>query len=513
MAIAREKTAPASAAGVSPDAVLPWAAKERTAESYTVSDLSVLGFDRLPDLYRTERHLIYNSPATLAFNSPGAEGFGVKRAGLAIPGSVMLIVSPGCCGRNTSEIAAIKGCEDRFFYLEISETDLVTARHLRKIPEAVSEIVSFCEKKPSLVMVCITCVDALLGTDMERVCRAAEEAAGLPVRPCYMYALTREGRRPPMVQVRESLYSLLPAQKKRGTSVNLLGYFAPVDPDSELFSLLRAIGVKHIREISTCPDIEEFYRMGEANFNLVLNPEARAAADDLSARLSIPYIELTRFYGPNRIEHQYEALAGALGVAWDSSKGREEAESALSALKEDFPGLSFSIGETLNANPFELALTLCEAGFSVREIFRNPAREDYYYLDRLSALSPETSVCSNMEPTMIYYDGGTDENNTIFPETDLLSKGAGKSTGPERKSASELLVTLGKDSAWYHPDAIHILWNSDEQPFGYAGLRKLTEAVRTEVERFFCPGDRRTGDPAAGQKLTFSAETGGEGTR
>ena len=37
-------------------------------------------------------------------------------------------------------------------------------------------------------------VDALLGTDMERVCRKAEEAAGLPVKPCYMYALTREGR-------------------------------------------------------------------------------------------------------------------------------------------------------------------------------------------------------------------------------------------------------------------------------------------------------------------------------
>ena len=49
------------------------------------------------------------------------------------------------------------------------------------------------DKKPSVVMVCITCVDALLGTDMERVCRKAEEKAGLPVRPCYMYALTREG--------------------------------------------------------------------------------------------------------------------------------------------------------------------------------------------------------------------------------------------------------------------------------------------------------------------------------
>ena len=44
-------------------------------------------------------------------------------------------------------------------------------------------------------------MDALLGTDMERVCHKAEEYAGVPVRPCYMYALTREGRKPPMVHV------------------------------------------------------------------------------------------------------------------------------------------------------------------------------------------------------------------------------------------------------------------------------------------------------------------------
>lgn len=438
-------------------------------ESHTVADLAELGPDRLPDIYRTERHLIYNSPAALAFNSPGAEGFGVKRAGLAIPGSVMLIVSPGCCGRNTSEITAIRGYEDRFFYLEISETDLVTARHLKKIPEAVREIVDSCVERPSLVMVCITCVDALLGTDMERVCRAAETAAGIPVRPCYMYALTREGRKPPMVQIRQSLYSLLPQQKKRGASVNLLGYFAPVDAESELFSLLQDIGVKHIREISTCPDILEFYRMGEANFNLVLNSEARAAADDLADRLSIPYIELSRFYGPDRIEKQYEALAGALGVKWDSSKGKSAAEDGLAALKKAYPDLVFSIGETINANSFELALTFCEAGFDILEIFRNPAREDEYYLKALAGLSPETRVYSNMEPTMIYYDFGTGKQEESA------------SCEAEPICRKKRLVTLGKDAAWYHPDDIHVYWNSDEQPFGYMGLKKLVEAIALAV--------------------------------
>ncbi len=135
------------------------------------------------------------------------EGFG---------GVLMLIVAPGCCGRNTSMISSMPQYEDRFFYLTMDETDIVTGRHLKKVPKAVQEICDSLEKKPSVVMICITCVDALLGTDMERICRKSEEKTGLPVRPCYMYALTREGRKPPMVHVRQSLYSLLePKTEKR----------------------------------------------------------------------------------------------------------------------------------------------------------------------------------------------------------------------------------------------------------------------------------------------------------
>ena len=137
----------------------------------TVGELAQLGKDAIPPQLISNTHLIYSSPATLAFNSPGAEGFGVKRAGLAVPGSIMLIVAPGCCGRNTSMISSMREYHDRFFYLMMDETEIVTGRHLKKIPKAVKEICESVEMEPSVVMICITCVDALLGTDMERICR------------------------------------------------------------------------------------------------------------------------------------------------------------------------------------------------------------------------------------------------------------------------------------------------------------------------------------------------------
>lgn len=429
--------------------------QDQQAVSYTVRELYDRGEDQIPAQMISGSHLIYSSPATLAFNSPGAEGFGVKRAGLAIPGSVMLLVAPGCCGRNTSLISSMPEYDHRFFYLMMDETDIVTGRHLKKIPQAVEEICDFLQEKPSVVMICITCVDALLGTDMERVCRNAQEAVQIPVKPCYMYALTREGRKPPMAHVRQSLYSLLEPRKKRGTSVNLLGFFAPLTEDCELYQLLRQAGVKTIREISRCRDYQEYQMMAEANFNLVLNPEARFAARDFEKRLGIPSIELARLYEIDKISRQYAALGAVLGVTFQEAAERERAQKAVKAFRDRYGSITFCVGECMNGDAFELALALVRYGFSVAEIYGTLTTDHFVYLKRLAELSPDTRVFSNLEPTMLYYDSG--------------------------KARAD--VTIGKDAGYYHPGCPNIPWNEDRQPFGYAGVRRLFEALEEAMEK------------------------------
>lgn len=419
----------------------------------TVEELEQRGKDNLPKQFQSGEHLIYSSPATLAFNSPGAEGFGVKRAGLAVPGSIMLIVAPGCCGRNTSMISSMKEYNNRFFYLCMDETDIVTGRHLKKIPKAVASICESLEKKPSVVMICITCVDALLGTDMERVCRKAEEKAGLPVRPCYMYALTREGRKPPMVHVRQSLYSLLEPGHKKGNVVNLLGYFSPLVDDCELYTLLQEAGVKTIHEISRCEDFEEYKKMSEANFNLVLHPEARFAAEDFHDRLKIPFIELRRLYQVDKIGSQYQAFGAALGIEFHAEEQKKQAQKAIESFRKVCPDPVFAVGECANADPFELSLALVKYGFKVAEIYGTITGENFIYIRRLKKLSPQTKIFSNMEPTMLYYDS----------------------------AESGVTLTIGKDACYYHPNTKGIHWNEERQPFGYAGVRRLFEALELAV--------------------------------
>lgn len=428
---------------------------KKEAYYITAEKLIERGKDNIPGELISNTHLIYSSPATLSFNSPGANGFGVKRAALAIPQSIMLLVAPGCCGRNTKALSE-GGYSDRMFYLIMNETDIVTGAHLKKIPEAVEEICKLRDKMPSVVMICITCVDALLGTDMERVCRKAMEKVHVPVLPCYMYALTREGRKPPMVHVRQSIYSLLEPMEKKADVVNILGNFAPIEDDSELYDLLHGIGIRKINEISRLKNFDEYMNMSHANFNLVLNKEAMFAARDIMKRLNIPSVELTRLYQIDKIQNQYKIFTNALGTDFDDQVYYDEAREAIDEFKLKYKDMTFAIGEVMNGNPFELSLALIRYGFKVSEIYGYLTNDDFVYMKKIAKLSPKTRIYSNLEPTMLYYD---------------LNK-------------EKIDITIGKDAEYYHPHSVNVPWNQDIQPFGYAGVKKLFGELKHSMDCF-----------------------------
>ena len=428
----------------------------RAAYSITVQELARRieehGAGGIPPELRTDAHLICNTPAAIDFNSPGAQGFGVKRAGLSVPGSIMLLVSPGCCGRNTAALSGSDHYGERFAYLALDEADIVTGSHLQRIPEAVCAFVSSRRERPSVVIVCLTCADALLGTDMERVCRKAEAAAGVPVRPCYMYALTRESQRPPMQAVRETIYGLLQPHKKWARQANLLGFFTPVARDSELFSLLGQAGIRKAAELARCQTYEEFTSLAAANFNLVLSDEAMGAALALEKRLGIPAIRLRRLYETAKIAKQYQALAHILGIApedFTAAEAREQAEKTADAFCQQYGREAvLTIGSRLNANPFELALALAKRGLAVREILAVPSAADAFYLRELARCSPATLILSLLEPTMLCY-----------------------------REDRAVTLALGADACLCHPHAKHVTWNDDEQPFGYQAVRALFERM------------------------------------
>ena len=126
------------------------------------------------------------------------------------------------------------------------------------------------------------------------------------------------------------------------------------------------------------------------------------------------------------------------------------------------PRATFSVGECLNGDAFELALALVRYGFEVREVFGTVQAENFAFVRRLAQASPDTRIYSNMEPTMLYYDA----------------------------AGCPVHVCLGKDAGWYHPEAAYLAWNEDVQPYGYAGVRRLFEALRNVVASRSANGDQ-----------------------
>ena len=425
----------------------------RKAYFITAGELASLGAENIPDELKSAKHMIYSSPATLDFNSPGAKGFGVKRAGLVIPESVMLLVAPGCCGRNTALLNSL-GYSERFYYLLLDDTDIVTGRYLNKIPKACAEIVADMGKKPSAIVICVTCVDALLGTDMERVCRSCTDTAGVPAIPAYMYALTREKRLPPMALVRKSVYSLLPEQKRRADECALLGYFSALENGCEIYDLLEKAGIRKIHEIGRCQTFAEYEQISRANFNIVLNAEARYAAQDLQEKLGIPFIELTRLFRIDKIRNQYRLLGQALGVEFDDGRYYDKAKQSIEKFRERFGQVRFAVGECVNADSFELALALTEYGFRVSEIYGTVGERNFFYIKKLAELSPDTRIFTNLSPTMLNYERRT-----------------------------QIDVTIGVDAGYYHPDLPNVMFNDEEQPFGYEGVTLLMEQLSSAAEK------------------------------
>ncbi len=99
------------------------------------------------------------------YNSPGAQdlelraGVVIRESGVSVVAITVLVILRFYEG----------GYSERMFFLQMSENDLVTGRHLLLISlEAIEEIYEASEVKPIVVVICITCVDALLGTDLER---------------------------------------------------------------------------------------------------------------------------------------------------------------------------------------------------------------------------------------------------------------------------------------------------------------------------------------------------------
>lgn len=390
----------------------------------------------------------------LKYVAPGVDGLGLSSFSLLLPESVVLFVAPAGCARHVKMRAYDIGKADRLFLLRVTEDELVTGTHLARIPEAVEEILQRAHPRPKAIFIGSSCVDTILASDYERVCRdLSRRFPDVRFHPSYMDPIMFDSKKSPDSRIHCSLYSFVEKQAEKDQGVNLLGPAAPLDPGADLPRLLAAAGVGPVRQMCTCRCLAQADEMGRSRLNLAVGGPVKMAAEQLQAAHGTPYLMVPPTHDPDAVHGFYGRLGQALGVTLEDSAELAQAKGRLLAAAQSCRGKRIVVGKNYFGNPFETAKTLLEYGFTVSTVVKNKITpKDKPVIAWLAERAPEIRVYSGDHPTLSYL----------------------------REEHEPADLVIGSDVAYFYPQARAILQDKAHLHVCYQAITYLANALAGE---------------------------------
>ncbi len=448
-----------------------------------------------------------NFKDTLHYVSPAHGGWGLVRIAALIPQSHQLFVAPFACGRHGALGGALNGMKDKISYLYIDESDIVSGGYEDLIPDAVAELLDSLENRPKVIMIFVTCLDDLLGTDHVQLNqRLSEQHPDVKFMTCHMNPISENMKFPPGISMQNNLYSLLERNDEKINSVNFIGNHTHVQDGCELYQIMEDNGykLKHITDFET---FEEYQSMAQSKLNLVLSPVAKYASEQMEKNLGIKSLLAYNTYDLQEIRQFYEQLAEKL-----ASKNTDELEGEISEettdeiseeitkeiLEEiidengkeslekgvkDFQKInSFHIDITPYENrakekiaqarelignhpiaidyqavrkPFTLAKALIEYGFHVKMVMVDAVKKiEKSAYEYIVVHHPEVTIVNGIHPEMIKQEYRNEDNYIC------IGFDCGYATG------SSKVINVMQDEGW----------------FGYYGVEQLMESMMNVFE-------------------------------
>ena len=176
---------------------------------------------------------------TLHYSSPAHGGWGVVRMGHLLPESYQLFISPAACGRHGAIGACMQGRKSRVSYLYLREEDIVSGAYEDLFVQAVDELLDHLKhtgRLPKVLMVFVSCIDDLLGTDHNALLDIFESRhPDVRFTFCHMSPISLDTKVPPPVNIQNKIYSMLDVTQQKDTGVNLIGNLVPIQKNCEVF--------------------------------------------------------------------------------------------------------------------------------------------------------------------------------------------------------------------------------------------------------------------------------------
>lgn len=281
-----------------------------------------------------------------------------------IPEIQLIYVSALACTRHRGNELVDMQRRGNLSYLLFDEIDMITGDYISKIRDASAQIAS--ERNPMGIVLVTGCQSALLSTDYGLLTQEIEQELGIPVGVhdgCRLCGFDEEEPGAGAGKLNQLLYAFIrPADKSEVPSVNILGS-AELDIDNELFSVLKAAGVKRINCLSACKSREEYLEMGSAHLNIITSAQDMSVGPYLQEKLGIPWVCLGGIYDSGELERAYKKLGEVFGNDVDVKSLKNRLDEKLRTVKREAIGCAISV-----EGDVEMAKWLLSEGFSVERL-------------------------------------------------------------------------------------------------------------------------------------------------
>lgn len=308
---------------------------------------------------------------TMHYTSPAHGGWGIVRVGMLIPESYQLFVCPFACGRHGAIGAIHQEFKNRLSYVYIEQSDVISG-YDELIIKSVGELLKALPEKPKVLLIMLSCLDDLIGTDTEALVETLEETySGIKFATGKMNPLSADGKTPPDISIQRNLYSVLEPTAETDQGINLIGNLTPINPQSELFEVLAKNGYDTVRHITDYQKFDDYQDMAKSKLNIVLAPTGKKAAEDMEKKHGMPNVFMPVSYRIEDILQEYRDLFDVLGLSYDEQFFQPYIDEVQKSIEEtrkvvgDFP---IVVDTTACTYAFELARALTEYGFNVRRV-------------------------------------------------------------------------------------------------------------------------------------------------
>lgn len=253
------------------------------------------------------------------------------------------------------------------------------------------------------MILCGTCIDALVNTDYDSICRRLSTRFHLRVTYQIMGPIIKGTPKHGQYHMYTSIYNLLNAVPKSSNrkTVNILGRLNAPDIHSEFSRLLTQADITDVFYIADFCTLEECDKMTNSILNIVVNEKALTSAKNLEKRFGIPYLFFSPTYDIEKIHSYYQQLSDFLGVTIDDTAYYKPLREQVQKLKEKAPFFTCAIGERNIYSTLEAASDVMSLGFQIKSIFLRKADiSDIPLLNKIARKNPEASIYFDTHPAL-----------------------------------------------------------------------------------------------------------------